>query len=405
VAKGGVEAEIEAEIEEANMYRSALLAVLVSLAVCVSGQTQGWVDGFPQGLLPRIDGTPDSMTEFIKNENEGVCANASDKSCGPYEVKAEVQNVTFEGVLSTIFIYTPIATGDPGESTQWPGVVFAHGLCGRVAFYENWLTSLASWGFVVAAVDKFGDCLSNPFENGIGLDYDAFREELIRNLKYVSQREDVNGSKLAIVGHSMGGGTALNIAAELSESDPEFLKAVVVMAPWNGVKPTPSSLVSKIRCPTLIICGEKDGLTPCVGDVQIRFGFAPQLIPFTTVLPSFYPNVGLDWSGGVQSIAGNMSDRAPWILAEAKYVNHFSVADTDGKLSQALQDWVGDRGMKFNDDPLPPGYVIPTVQYTAEFLEASFDLGNVTLYDIFWNPGGIDSDDRFIQPVKRHMID
>lgn len=314
------------------------------------------------------------------------------KGSGKYDVKITKED--------SLFIYTPVSNSENGPAV-WPGIVFGHGLCGMVEFYENFLTDLSTWGYVVIATTVMSNCISNPFENGFGANTANYVTELVSNVKYMSEMENVNASQIALVGHSMGGGGAISAAAELSQTNPGLVKAVVGISPWNGVDPLPSSVVSEIKSPILLFCGAKDGLTPCSGLVNILFGFKPNTVKLIDVLPSFFGAGSRDWNGGVSAIFGNISDTTPAILADMKYANHFFTADTDGEMSQALQDWVAARGAQFNDVKMPPNYILPTAEYTLAFLDWAFT-NNSAAYEMIWGKG-ILSDNRFVK-VKRKNI-
>lgn len=109
----------------------------------------------------------------------------------------------------------------------------------------SWLgPRLASQGFVVIGV-----------ETKSTLDFPAGRgDQLLAALNYVAQsssvRGRVDGSRLAVGGHSMGGGGSLEAA-----KDRTSLKAVVPLAPWSDDKTWP-----EIASPTMIIGAKNDGI-------------------------------------------------------------------------------------------------------------------------------------------------
>jgi len=108
---------------------------------------------------------------------------------------------------------------------------------------EAWMgPRLASFGFVVIGIE------TNSRE-----DWDRARgAQLLAALDYLTQhspvRSRVDSSRLAVIGHSMGGGGAFAAATRRPS-----LKAVVGLAPYF-----PSGNLATIRVPTLIIGGQHD---------------------------------------------------------------------------------------------------------------------------------------------------
>ena len=52
----------------------------------------------------------------------------------------------------------------------------------------------------------------------------------------------------------MDGGMVIDVASGLGADGSDLVKAVVAIAPWNGVQPTPSSVVKSLSAPLLIFC-------------------------------------------------------------------------------------------------------------------------------------------------------
>merc|ERR1712032_1106505 len=141
------------------------------------------------------------------------------------------------------------------------------------------------------ATDEHSYCDFDTFSDGKTVNTTAYTDELRRN---------VNASALAIAGHSMGGGSAINAAAALSREMPDLIKAVVAIAPWNGVEPPPSTLVGEIECPVLLFCSANDSLVPCSGPVTIEIVFGAVRMPFASLIPEIHgQHHGIDWGGGV----------------------------------------------------------------------------------------------------------
>ncbi|MDG4840151.1 ricin-type beta-trefoil lectin domain protein [Micromonospora sp. WMMD967] len=109
----------------------------------------------------------------------------------------------------------------------------------ELAWMGPWL---ASHGFVVIGIETNS---RNDFDTARGT-------QLLAALDYLTQqspvRDRVDPTRLAVAGHSMGGGGALSAAIRRSS-----LKAVVGIAPYS-----PSSNLANDRVPTMIFAGQAD---------------------------------------------------------------------------------------------------------------------------------------------------
>ncbi|MER7586336.1 ricin-type beta-trefoil lectin domain protein [Micromonospora sp. NPDC127501] len=109
----------------------------------------------------------------------------------------------------------------------------------ELAWMGPWL---ASHGFVVIGIETNS---RNDFDTARGT-------QLLAALDYLTQqspvRDRVDPNRLAVAGHSMGGGGALSAATRRSS-----LKAVVGIAPYS-----PSSNLANDRVPTMIFSGQAD---------------------------------------------------------------------------------------------------------------------------------------------------
>ncbi len=113
---------------------------------------------------------------------------------------------------------------------------------------------LASQGFVVIVFDT-NSRYDQPSARG---------DQLLAALDYLtgssSVRARVDATRLAVVGHSMGGGGTLEAA-----KDRPSLRAAVPLTGWNTDKTWP-----EVRTPTLVIGAEQDSVAP-VGSHSIPF--------------------------------------------------------------------------------------------------------------------------------------
>jgi predicted dienelactone hydrolase len=158
---------------------------------------------------------------------------------------------TSEGTFGAIAI-------SPGYTATWSSL--------------SWLgPRIASHGFVVIGIET-NTLLDQPDSRG---------RQLLAALDYLVQRSSVRGridaSRLAVAGHSMGGGGTLEAAAARPS-----LQAAVPLAPWNLDKTW-----SEVTVPTLIVGGESDTIAPV----------ASHSVPFYTSIPASSEKAYLELNG------------------------------------------------------------------------------------------------------------
>jgi dienelactone hydrolase len=136
-------------------------------------------------------------------------------------------------------IYYPTDT----SRGTWGGVAIVPGYTAKFSAEHAWMgPRLASFGFVVIGI-----------ETNTTNDWDTARgTQLLAGLDYLTQkstvRDRVDATRLAVVGHSMGGGGALSAAIQRPS-----LKAAIGLAPFF-----PSGNLANDRVPTLIQGGMND---------------------------------------------------------------------------------------------------------------------------------------------------
>lgn len=172
---------------------------------------------------------------------------------GPDPTLASIQATTGPFAVST----TTVARGNgfgggtiyfPTDTSQgtFGAVVIAPGFTERQSAV-SWLgPRLASQGFVIFTIDT-NNTTDNPSSRAT---------QMLAALDFLTQsssvRTRVDANRLAVSGHSMGGGGTL----EASTQRPS-LKAAVPMAPWDTTKNFSSDSV-----PTLIVAAQNDNVAP-----------------------------------------------------------------------------------------------------------------------------------------------
>jgi dienelactone hydrolase len=136
-----------------------------------------------------------------------------------------------------------------------PAVVLLHSCNGNWRHIdERWGRRIAAWGYVTLSVDSFGprgiktncwDSTSTDFT------FDAYRA-----LDFLAQQPSIDSARIAAVGFSRGGLSAL-LSVEHGtieqESSNKFRAAVAFYPPCAGLK-------GNMTVPTLILIGERDDL-------------------------------------------------------------------------------------------------------------------------------------------------
>jgi len=154
----------------------------------------------------------------------------------------------------------------------WGALAIVPGYTALFANEEAWMgPRLASFGFVVIGIET----LSRT-------DFDTARgTQLLAALDYLTQRsavrDRVDPGRLAVMGHSMGGGGTL----EAARSRPS-LQAAVPLTGWNLTKNW-----STLRVPTLVVGAQSDTVAPV----------ASHSIPFYASLPSTLDRAYLELRG------------------------------------------------------------------------------------------------------------
>jgi dienelactone hydrolase len=159
---------------------------------------------------------------------------------GPYAISST--GVVFASGFGGGTIYYPTTTGDG----TFGGVVVAPGFLASSANYAALAQRVASHGFVVFAINTT-TIFDIPQSRG---------QQILAALNYLtgqsSVRNRVDPNRLAVAGHSMGGGGTLEAARQRPS-----LQAAVPLQPWHT-----TSNWSGIRVPTMIVGAQADTIAP-----------------------------------------------------------------------------------------------------------------------------------------------
>jgi len=178
---------------------------------------------------------------------------------------------------------------NPNNNTQkLPAVVMIHEWWGLNDNIKDMANMLAKEGYVVLAVDLYGEVATDP---GRAMELSSSvrnnPEEAVANMQgavnYLGSLENVNSSRIASLGWCFGGGQSLQLALN-SEEHP---LAATIIYYGNLVNDTES--LSKIKWPVLGIFGDQDQSIPV--DSVMQFEQALNEIGITNEI-YIYPGVG-----------------------------------------------------------------------------------------------------------------
>lgn len=201
---------------------------------------------------------------------------------GPYQVAYYNQLPGVEE-YSGATLYFPANRG-----TDFGGVAIAPGFTESQENIEWWGRKLASYGFAVLVLDT-----NNPRDDpqmradALLAALDVIRGEGTRSGSPI--RGKILDDRMAVMGHSMGGGGTLLAANTQSEQ----LKAAIPFTPW-----LPNADFSNVAVPTLVLAGEIDRIA----------SVADHAWPHYQSLPAGIPRMYVEIAGGNHFIANSVTE-------------------------------------------------------------------------------------------------
>jgi predicted dienelactone hydrolase len=164
----------------------------------------------------------------------------------------------------------------PADTHSLPVIMFSHGSCGIPTQSFFWVTTLASYGFIVAAPPHPGnttaDCVIN---NTPGAFADSAQNRpadiifVIDQLLILNDAEDsfffgaIDPDRIGMSGHSFGGYTTLRVSAE----DPRVTAGVALAPAIFGI----NDEIASIDIPMMLQDGDIDSLTPIEANAAPAF--------------------------------------------------------------------------------------------------------------------------------------
>lgn len=148
----------------------------------------------------------------------------------------------------TAYLTEPVGNG------PFPALIVIHEWWGLNDLVKKDADKFADSGYVALAIDLYHGKMTDKPEEARKLSSGVNQEQAVTDLKsaynFLSDRKEVNRSKIGSIGWCMGGGYSLKAAVNIPG-----LSACNIN---YGAMITDTSLLKKINCPVLGIFGEKD---------------------------------------------------------------------------------------------------------------------------------------------------
>ncbi|WP_375473307.1 alpha/beta hydrolase [uncultured Nostoc sp.] len=159
-------------------------------------------------------------------------------------------------------------------------ILYSHGNSEDLGDIKQILEKLHAWGFSVFAFDYrgYGTSQGKPTESHAYEDINSAYNYLTQNLK-------IPPKKIIVLGHSVGGGSAVNLAMQKPVAglivESSFISAFQVIVPFR-ILPFDKFLnldnIKKVKCPILVIHGKADNIIPFThGEKLFNAATSPKL--------------------------------------------------------------------------------------------------------------------------------
>lgn len=264
-----------------------------------------------------------------------------------------------------------VATGDlapaglpglvfaPTSGRRLPVVAFAHGWLQPVDRYADTMRYLASWGIIVVAPDTQRGPI--PSHQGMAFDLStALRRVATGSLAGGRVRGDLR--RLAVMGHSIGGGAAMLAAAK-----DDAIKAVVTVTAAE-TRPSAIEAAGLVEAPSLHLIGKSDNIAESDGSRIARSCTGPSILRVVKGSGHLGLTEGKHWTNTFMGVESDQKvQQITRMLASAFFLRHLT---DNPQLADEMEDSV--RGTELIDTtepepaPEPVGVVKDAVADTVE---------------------------------------
>lgn len=163
-----------------------------------------------------------------------------------------------------------ICVASPDAGGPRPAVIVMCHIGGLDEFTEDRVDRLADAGYIAAAPDVFHyhDWIEDKEARRATLRDKSIEEDIRACIAHVEKTEKWDGKRLGILGHCMGGRTAMLGAGRVAEIGPLVIYyGGRTMISWGGDGPTPFERIPNIEGPVIGFFGLED-TEPSPGDVD-----------------------------------------------------------------------------------------------------------------------------------------
>ena len=181
----------------------------------------------------------------------------------------------------------------PRGRGPFPAVVLLHTCLGLPQERASIGERIAAWGFVALFVDDFG---TRGLKDTCAVDFQPALADAYAGLAWLSRLSDVDPARIAAVGFSQGGDTALKIAAGGgARGGATGFRAAAAFYP-----PCANLAGARLTIPTLILIGARDDVTPAPDCARLAKEQAPGAVKLVVYPGAAHAFDLLEFGAGVK---------------------------------------------------------------------------------------------------------
>lgn len=189
-----------------------------------------------------------AMAQDTEPDNDANAPTIARKTHAPLVINDGTIGVLRQHQIGSIIL--------PEGKPPFPAVMVLHGCNGVSQNTRVWARRIATWGYAALIVDSFSARgLHQVCDGSRALPGPERAKDVFAAASYLRSRPDIDGGRIAVLGYSHGGWTALNTAAEkrVTEAGQPPFRAIVALYPFCPLKVSPS-LVTDVQ----ILIGDAD---------------------------------------------------------------------------------------------------------------------------------------------------